>query len=286
MRQLKITQSITRRDSKSLDCYFREISNYPLLTAEEEAILAGKIRQGDRRALDRLVQCNLRFVVSVAKQFENKGLDLVDLINEGNLGLIKAARKFDETRGFKFISFAVWWIRQSISKAVDENGYAVRLPLNQADRLRKINKEQNRFEQEHMRRATHAELADMLDLSEDRISDTLTATAHARSLDAPYGDDEDGCMADNLAHPDAPSADATLMAQDLVAAVAYAIASLPERDGLILRMYFGIDHVVMTIEEISHEFNITRERVRQLKDKAIRTLRNRQSESLRVYLGA
>ena len=274
MRQLKITKSITNRESASLDKYLQEIGKEDLITVEEEVELAQRIRKGDQRALEKLTRANLRFVVSVAKQYQNQGLSLPDLINEGNLGLIKAAEKFDETRGFKFISYAVWWIRQSILQALAEQSRIVRLPLNQVGSLNKINKAFSRFEQEHERRPSPEELAETLDLPAEKVADTLRVSGRHISVDAPFVEGEDNSLLDVLVNDDSPVADKTLINESLSTEVERALATLTERERDIIRLFFGINCQEMTLEDIGEKFGLTRERVRQIKEKAIRRLRH------------
>jgi len=286
MRQLKITKSITNRESASLDKYLQEIGREDLITVEEEVELAQRIRKGDRLALEKLTRANLRFVVSVAKQYQNQGLSLPDLINEGNLGLIKAAEKFDETRGFKFISYAVWWIRQSILQALAEQSRIVRLPLNQVGSLNKINKAFSRFEQEHERRPSPEELAEELDIPIDKISDTIKISGRHISVDAPFVEGEDNSLLDVLVNDDSPIADRALMSESLLTEIGRALETLSERERDIIRMFFGIGEQEMTLEEIGDKFGLTRERVRQIKEKAIRRLRtNSKNKLLKGYLG-
>ena len=286
MRQLKITKSITNRESASLDKFLQEIGREDLISVEEEVELAQRIRQGDRAALDKLTRANLRFVVSVAKQYQNQGLSLPDLINEGNLGLIKAAEKFDETRGFKFISYAVWWIRQSILQALAEQSRIVRLPLNQVGSLNKINKAYARFEQEHERRPSPEELAEILDIPAEKIADTLRVSGRHISVDAPFVEGEDNSLLDVLVNDDSPVADKTLMNESLSTEVERALATLTERERDIIKYFFGIGCSEMTLEEIGEKFDLTRERVRQIKEKAIRRLRHSsRSKLLKSYLG-
>ena len=286
MRQLKITKSITNRESASLDKYLQEIGKEDLITVEEEVELAQRIRKGDQRALEKLTRANLRFVVSVAKQYQNQGLSLPDLINEGNLGLIKAAEKFDETRGFKFISYAVWWIRQSILQALAEQSRIVRLPLNQVGSLNKINKAFSRFEQEHERRPSPEELAETLDLPAEKVADTLRVSGRHISVDAPFVEGEDNSLLDVLVNDDSPVADKTLINESLSTEVERALATLTERERDIIRLFFGINCQEMTLEEIGEKFGFTRERVRQIKEKAIRRLRHSsRSKLLKTYLG-
>ena len=285
MRQLKITKSITNRESQSLDKYLQEIGREELVSVEEEVELAQRIRNGDRRALDKLTRANLRFVVSVAKQYQNQGLSLPDLINEGNLGLIKAAKKFDETRGFKFISYAVWWIRQSILQALAEQSRIVRLPLNQVGSLNKISKALSKFEQENERRPSPEELAKQLDIPVDKISDTLKVSGRHISVDAPFVEGEDNSLLDVLTNDDSPMADSSLNRESLSKEVERALNQLSEREREILKMFFGIGCEEMTLEEIGAKFDLTRERVRQIKEKAIRKLKGPKSKLLKSYLG-
>ncbi len=286
MRQLKITKSITNRESASLDKYLQEIGKEDLITVEEEVELAQRIRKGDQRALEKLTRANLRFVVSVAKQYQNQGLSLPDLINEGNLGLIKAAEKFDETRGFKFISYAVWWIRQSILQALAEQSRIVRLPLNQVGSLNKINKAFSLFEQEHERRPSPEELAETLDLPAEKVADTLRVSGRHISVDAPFVEGEDNSLLDVLVNDDSPVADKTLINESLSTEVERALATLTERERDSIRLFFGINCQEMTLEEIGEKFGLTRERVRQIKEKAIRRLRHSsRSTLLKTYLG-
>ena len=286
MRQLKITKSITNRESESLDKYLQEIGKEELLSTDEEVELAQRIRKGDRKALERLTKANLRFVVSVAKQYQNQGLSLSDLINEGNLGLIKAAEKFDETRGFKFISYAVWWIRQSILQAIAEQSRIVRLPLNQVGAVNKINREANRFEQENERRPSTEELAEKIDLPEEKIDDALHVGGHHVSVDAPFVDGEDNSLLDVLVNDDAPMADRQLVLESLRAEIANALLMLNDRERKVVEAFFGINQPEMTLEEIGTKYGLTRERVRQIKEKAIRRLRsNTKNKMLKAYLG-
>ena len=286
MRQLKITKSITNRESASLDKYLQEIGKEDLITVEEEVELAQRIRKGDQKALEKLTRANLRFVVSVAKQYQNQGLSLPDLINAGNLGLIKAAEKFDETRGFKFISYAVWWIRQSILQALAEQSRIVRLPLNQVGSLNKINKAFSRFEQENERRPSPEELADSLDLPAEKVADTLRVSGRHISVDAPFVEGEDNSLLDVLVNDDSPIADRTLINESLSTEVERALSTLTERERDIIKLFFGINTQEMTLEEIGEKFGLTRERVRQIKEKAIRRLRHSsRSKLLKTYLG-
>ncbi len=286
MRQLKITKSITNRESASLDKYLQEIGREELITVEEEVELAARIRKGDRRALDKLTKANLRFVVSVAKQYQNQGLSLPDLINEGNLGLIKAAEKFDETRGFKFISYAVWWIRQSILQALAEQARIVRLPLNQVGSLNKITKALAKFEQENERRPSSEELANIIGIPVEKIGDTLKVQGRHISVDAPFVEGEDNSLLDVLVNDDSPMADRSLVNESLSKEIDRALDTLSVREKEIIQMFFGIDGPEKTLEEIGNEFGLTRERVRQIKEKAIRRLRqNSRSRLLKSYLG-
>ena len=286
MRQLKITKSITNRESESLDKYLQEIGKEELLSTDEEVELAQRIRKGDRKALERLTKANLRFVVSVAKQYQNQGLSLPDLINEGNLGLIKAAEKFDETRGFKFISYAVWWIRQSILQAIAEQSRIVRLPLNQVGAVNKINREANRFEQEFERRPSAEELSEKIDIPEEKIDDALHISGHHVSVDAPFVDGEDNSLLDVLVNDDAPMADRQLVLESLRAEIASALQMLNDRERKVIEAFYGINQPEMTLEEIGTKYGLTRERVRQIKEKAIRRLRgNTKNKMLKAYLG-
>ena len=286
MRQLKITKSITNRESASLDKYLQEIGREELVTPDEEVELAQRIRKGDQEALEKLTRANLRFVVSVAKQYQNQGLSLPDLINEGNLGLIKAAEKFDETRGFKFISYAVWWIRQSILQALAEQSRIVRLPLNQVGSLNKINKALGKFEQEYERQPSNEELAEMIDIPKDKISDTLRVGSRHVSVDAPFVEGEDNSLLDVLPNDDSPSADKTLVNESLNTEIERALSTLTDREREIIKSFFGIGCQEMTLEEIGERFGLTRERVRQIKEKAIRRLKNpSRSKLLKSYLG-
>ncbi|MBO7312131.1 MAG: RNA polymerase sigma factor RpoD/SigA [Alistipes sp.] len=286
MRQLKITKSITNRESASLDKYLQEIGKEELISVEEEVELAQRIKKGDKEALEKLTKANLRFVVSVAKQYQNQGLSLPDLINEGNLGLIKAAEKFDETRGFKFISYAVWWIRQSILQALAEQSRIVRLPLNQVGSLNKINKAFARFEQEHERTPSADELANELEIPKEKVTDTLRVAGRHISVDAPFADGEDNSLLDVLVNTDSPNADRGLISESLATEVERALEILTERERDIIRYFFGIGCSEMTLEEIGEKFDLTRERVRQIKEKAIRKLRqSSRSNLLKSYLG-
>ena len=286
MRQLKITKSITNRESASLDKYLQEIGREELITVEEEVELAQRIKKGDQEALDKLTRANLRFVVSVAKQYQNQGISLPDLINEGNLGLIKAAEKFDETRGFKFISYAVWWIRQSIHQALAEQSRIVRLPLNQVGSLNKINKALSQFEQQYERQPSPDELAEMLEIPREKIADTLRVSGRHVSVDAPFVDGEDNSLLDVLPNNDSPNADKGLVNESLNTEIERALSTLTERERDIVKYFFGIGCQEMTLEEIGEKFGLTRERVRQIKEKAIRRLRHSaRSKLLKGYLG-
>ena len=287
MRQLKITKSITNRESASLDKYLQEIGREELITAEEEVILAKKIKDGDQGALEKLTRANLRFVVSVAKQYQNQGLSLPDLINEGNLGLIKAARRFDETRGFKFISYAVWWIRQSILQALAEQSRIVRLPLNQVGSLNKINKAFSKLEQQFEREPTADELAEVLDLPIDKVSDTMKVSGRHVSMDAPFANGEESSLLDVLVNLDSPKADTGLMNESLSKEIDRALSTLTERERDVVKLFFGIGlNHGLTLEEIGDKFDLTRERVRHIKEKAIRRLRHSsRSKLLQQYLG-
>lgn len=285
MRQLKITKSITNRESASLDTYLQEIGREELLSVSDEVELAQRIKNGDHEALEKLTRANLRFVVSVAKQYQNQGLSLPDLINEGNLGLIRAAKKFDETRGFKFISYAVWWIRQSILQALAEQSRIVRLPLNQVGSLNKISKELSKFEQENERRPSPEELAERLGMPVDKVSDTLKVSGRHISVDAPFSDGEDNSLLDVLSNDDGTPADQALNQESLSKEVDRALKQLYEREREIIKMFFGIGYPEMTLEEIGEKFDLTRERVRQIKEKAIKRLKGQKSKILKGYLG-
>lgn len=286
MRQLKITKSITNRESDSLDKYLQEIGHEELISVEEEVELAQRIRNGDRKALEKLTKANLRFVVSVAKQYQNQGLSLPDLINEGNVGLIKAAEKFDETRGFKFISYAVWWIRQSILQAIAEQSRIVRLPLNQVGSVNKINRMLNKFEQENERRPSIDEIADKVDIPHDKIEEAMKVNNRHVSVDAPFSDGDENCLLDVLPNDDAPMADKTLVLESLREEIKRALSTLNEREKNIIEAFFGINQTEMTLEEIGERYGLTRERVRQIKEKAIRRLRqNTKNKLLKSYLG-
>ncbi|RME19197.1 MAG: RNA polymerase sigma factor RpoD/SigA [Bacteroidetes bacterium] len=286
MKQLKITKSITNRESASLDKYLQEIGKEELITAEEEVQLAKRIKEGDEEALEKLTRANLRFVVSVAKQYQNQGLSLPDLINEGNLGLIKAARRFDETRGFKFISYAVWWIRQSILQALAEQSRIVRLPLNQVGSLNKISKAYSKLEQEHEREPSVEELAEATDIPVEKVADTLRVSGKHISIDAPLIAGEESTLVEVIPNNDSPSADAALMKESLEKEVERALSTLTERERDVIKLFYGIGVAhPLTLEEIGDKFNLTRERVRQIKEKAIRRLRHSsRSKLLLPYL--
>ncbi|HSF45640.1 MAG TPA: RNA polymerase sigma factor RpoD/SigA [Chitinophagaceae bacterium] len=289
MRQLKISKSITNRESQSLEKYLQEIGKVDLITPEEEVKLAIRIKQGDLKALDRLTKANLRFVVSVAKQYQNQGLSLPDLINEGNLGLIKAAQRFDETRGFKFISYAVWWIRQSILQALAEQSRIVRLPLNKVGLTNRINKAYQQLEQEYEREPSAEELADLLELDTEEVAATLGMSARHVSMDSPISEGEDSTLVDVMMNPNAELADEDIAnKQSLKTEIERSLNTLTERQQEVIRYFFGIgiDHP-MSLEDIGERFCLTRERVRQIKDKAINRLRNQsRSKLLRSYLGS
>ena len=286
MRQLKINVTITSRSSEALERYLQEIGREEMISTDEETELARRIHHNDHDALERLVKANLRFVVSVAKQYQGQGLGLIDLINEGNVGLITAAQRFDETRGFKFISYAVWWIRQSILQAIAEQSRIVRLPLNQVGSVNKINRELNKFEQEHERRPSVDEIADRIDLPEDKIEEAMKVNNRHVSMDAPFVDGEDNSLLDVLADNDMPMADKALVQESLRKEIDRAIELLNDREQKVVRAFFGIGSPEMTLEEIGEKYNLTRERVRQIKEKAIRRLRhNTKNKLLKTYLG-
>ncbi|MBQ3767962.1 MAG: RNA polymerase sigma factor RpoD/SigA [Prevotella sp.] len=287
MRQLKITKSITNRESEALEKYLSEIGKEELLSADEEVELAQRIRKGDKKALEKLTKSNLRFVVSVAKQYQNQGLSLPDLINEGNVGLIKAAEKYDETRGFKFISYAVWWIRQSILQAIAEQSRIVRLPLNQLGSMNKINRMLTKFEQENERRPSVDEISEVIDIPEDKVDEAINVSGRQVSVDAPFVDGEDNSLLDVLVNNDAPMADKQLVIESLQAEIMDALKMLTIRERNIITAFYGIGQPEMTLEEIGVKFGLTRERVRQIKEKAIRRLRgNTKNKILKAYLGA
>jgi RNA polymerase primary sigma factor len=287
MRQLKITKSITNRESQSLDKYLHEIGKEELITAEEEVELARRIKKGDQSALEKLTRANLRFVVSVSKQYQNQGLSLPDLINEGNLGLIKAAQRFDETRGFKFISYAVWWIRQSILQALAEQSRIVRLPLNQVGSLNKINKMFAKLEQEYDRPPTVDELAVALDMPIEKVAESLKVSGRHVSVDAPFQEGESNSLLDVMINEDSPKADRDLLSESLVKEIERSLSTLSDKEAEVIRLFYGIGKTHgMTLEEIGAKFNLTRERVRQIKEKAIKRLRHTsRSKLLKSYLG-
>ncbi len=287
MRQLKITKQVTNRETASLDKYLQEIGKVDLITADEEVELARKIKQGDQLALEKLTKANLRFVVSVAKQYQNQGLTLPDLINEGNLGLIKAAQRFDETRGFKFISYAVWWIRQSILQALAEQSRIVRLPLNKIGSINKINKAYAQLEQEHERQPSAEEIGNMLEMSENDVKESMRNSGRHVSMDAPLVDGEDSNLYDVLRSAESPNPDADLLNESLRTEIERSLATLTPREADVIRLYFGLSgQHPMTLEEIGETFDLTRERVRQIKEKAIRRLKHTsRSKILKTYLG-
>lgn len=287
MRQLKISKSITNRETASLDKYLQDIGKEELITADEEVLLAQRIKAGDQWALEKLTKANLRFVVSVAKQYQNQGLSLPDLINEGNLGLIKAAQRFDETRGFKFISYAVWWIRQSILQALAEQSRIVRLPLNQVGSLNKIKKESSRLEQKFERPPSAEEIAEALEIPGYKIDAALKISTKYVSMDAPLTDDEDTKFIDLFIDEDSPVTDAGLMRESLAKEIQRSLATLSEKERDVVNLYYGLGmNHGLTLEEIGAKFDLTRERVRQIKEKAIRRLKhNSRSKLLKSYLG-
>jgi RNA polymerase primary sigma factor len=288
MRQLKIGQSITNRADKSLEKYLSDISKEEMITAEEETILARKIRNGDQDALQKLTKANLRFVVSVAKQYQNQGLPLIDIINEGNVGLIKAAKKFDETRGFKFISYAVWWIRQSILEALSEKSRIIRMPLNQVGVLGKINKVVCKLEQDLERMPTHEEISAALNILECKVSETITASLKSSSIDAPLGGNEDSSsMLEVLVNNDSPLADRMLIQESLKIEIERSLSTLDPRSKDVIKMFYGIDHICpISLDEIGNKLEISRERARQIKEKSIKKLRvSTRSKLLKSYLG-
>ena len=286
MRQLKISKSITNRESASLDKYLQEIGKEEMISAEEEVELAQAIKRGDQKALERLTRANLRFVVSVAKQYQNQGLSLPDLINEGNLGLLKAAERFDETRGFKFISYAVWWIRQSILQAISEQSRIVRLPLNQVGSVNKINREISKFEQVNERRPSVDEIAGKIDLPEEKIDEAMNINGRHVSVDAPFNEGEDSSLLDVLVNEDVPTTDKGLVDESLQSEIQVALGILGERERAVIEASYGIGCNELTLEEIGEKFGLSRERVRQIKEKAIRKLRNcTKNKILKTYLG-
>ena len=286
MRQLKITKSITNRESASLDKYLQEIGREELISVEEEVSLAQRIKKGDSNALEKLTRANLRFVVSVAKQYQNQGLTLPDLINEGNIGLIKAAIKFDETRGFKFISYAVWWIRQSILQALAEQARIVRLPLNQVGSLNRLNKAFIKFEQKYERKPTTNELASVLETSKDKINLSIRNIGKHISVDAPFVEGEENNLLDVLSNIDSPKADNLLIKESLIKEIDRALSTLTEREKQIIKCFYGISQTQLSLEEIGEIYDLTRERVRQIKEKAIKRLRcSSKNKHLKSYLG-
>jgi RNA polymerase primary sigma factor len=287
MRQLKITKQVTNRETASLDKYLQEIGKVELISAEEEVELAQRIKQGDKVALEKLTKANLRFVVSVSKQYQNQGLSLPDLINEGNLGLIKAAQRFDETRGFKFISYAVWWIRQSILQALAEQSRIVRLPLNKIGSINKINKAYAKLEQEYEREPNAEEIAEVLEITEAEVKESMKNAGRHISMDAPLIQDEDNTMYDVLKSEEAPTPETELLYESLRKEIDRAISTLTPREADVVRLYFGLNGShPMTLEEIGEKFDLTRERVRQIKEKAISRLKHTsRSKILKSYLG-
>ena len=286
MRQLKISKSFTNRESDALDKYLQDIGHEELLSLDEEVELAQRIKEGDNKALEKLTRANLRFVVSVAKQYQNQGLSLPDLINEGNIGLIKAAKKFDETRGFKFISYAVWWIRQSIMQAIAEQGRPVRLPLNQVGSVNKINKALSKFEQEHERRPSIDEIASSTDLPQEKVEEAIKANTRQVSMDAPFKEGEENSLIDVLSSDETPSTDAELLKQSLREEMSMALNVLNERERNVIEAFYGINQPECTMEEIGNKYGLTRERVRQIREKAIRKLKqNTKNKLLKAYLG-
>ena len=287
MRQLKIVKQVTNRDTKSLEKYFQEIGKIDLITADEEVELALKIKAGDKRALDKLVKANLRFVVSVAKQYQNQGLKLSDLINEGNLGLVKAAKRFDETRGFKFISYAVWWIRQSIMQSLAEQSRIVRLPLNKIGSISKINKVYSKLEQRNERIPTYVEIANELDTTVRNVAQSMRNSGKHVSMDAPFREGEDSNLYNVLKSDESPRPDRNLMKQSLDIEINRALETLSHKEAKVIKMFFGLgNHTASSLSEIGETFDLTRERVRQVKQRAIRRLQNKsRTEVLRYYLG-
>jgi RNA polymerase primary sigma factor len=287
MRQLKITKQVTNRDTPSLDKYLQEIGKVDLISPEEEVILARMIKSGDKESLAKLVQSNLRFVVSVAKQYQNQGMSLPDLINEGNLGLIKAAQRFDETRGFKFISYAVWWIRQAILQALAEQARIVRLPVNKIGSINKINKAFARLEQEYEREPSSQEIADVLQIAPDEVKEVLKSNGRAVSMDAPISSEEDNNMYDVMQSDDSPSPDKHLINESLTYEIERALSTLSPREAKVIKLYFGINMKhPLTLEEIGEELGLTRERVRQIKEKALKRIQyTTRSKILKTYLG-
>jgi len=286
MRQLKITKSITNRDSESLEKYLSEIAKEEMITVEEEVQLAQRIKKGDQKALERLVKANLRFVVSVAKQYQHQGLSLPDLINEGNVGLIKAAQKFDETKGFKFISYAVWWIRQSILQAIAEQSRIVRLPLNKIGTLNKIHKAFNQLEQEFQRTPQPNEISKVVDIPEDKISSTLSMSGRPVSVDAPLVEGEESSLLDLMENKDSPMADIQLVGESLKKEIQRTLATLSEKERCVIEMFYGLGKKEMSLEEIGQEIGLSRERTRQIKENALRRLqKSSRNRLLKAYLG-
>lgn len=287
MRQLKIAKQVTNRDTASLDKYLQEIGRVDLITADEEVELARRIKEGDQKAMEKLVKANLRFVVSVAKQYQNQGLTLPDLINEGNLGLIKAAQRFDETRGFKFISYAVWWIRQSILQALAEQARIVRLPLNKIGSINKINRTFSELEQKYEREPSHDEIAEMLEMSENDVKESMMSSGRHVSMDAPLQEGEEGDMYDVIRNNDMPMPDKDLIIESLRREIERSLSTLTPREADVIRLFFGLNgEQAMTLEEIGEKFDLTRERVRQIKEKAIRRLKQgSRNKMLKAYLG-
>jgi RNA polymerase primary sigma factor len=286
MRQLKITKSITNRNSDSLEKYLHDIGKEELITPEEEVELAKRIKMGDQEALEKLTKANLRFVVSVAKQYQHQGLSLPDLINEGNLGLIKAAKKFDETKGFKFISYAVWWIRQCILQALAEQSRIVRLPLNKIGALNKINRAFSQLEQEHEREPSPEEVAAILELPEGKVAGTLELSGRHLSVDAPFQDGEENSLLDVLPSQDTPTTDNKLIEESLAKEIERTLSTLPEKESSVIRAFYGIGTKPMSLEEIGATIGISRERTRQIKEKAIKHLRQKsKNKLLKMYLG-
>lgn len=286
MRQLKITKSITNRENASLDKYLQEIGHEELISVEEEVELARRIKNGDRKALEKLTKANLRFVVSVAKQYQNQGLSLPDLINEGNIGLLKAAEKFDETRGFKFISYAVWWIRQSILQAIAEQSRVVRLPLNQVGSVNKIKRILNKFEQENERRPSIDEIAEKTDMPHDKIEDVLKVDTRQVSMDAPVTEGDGASMLDFMPSDAEPTTDNQLVVESMREEIARALSVLNERERNVVEAFYGINQPECTMEEIGNKYGLSRERVRQIREKAIRKLKqNTKNKMLKAYLG-
>ena len=285
MRQLKITQSITSREGDSLERYLQEINKEPMITPEEEVVLAHRIHNGDDEALEQLTKANLRFVVSVAKQYQGQGLGLIDLINEGNVGLITAAKKFDETRGFKFISYAVWWIRQSILQALAENSRLVYLPLNQVNNLTKIHRFLSDFAQKNERTPSNEEIAEALDIDVEKVKTIMQSSGRPTSMDAPLADDEGSCLLDLLQSRDGSNTERDLITGSIITEVSSAVKKLPERERKVIEMFFGLNGPEMNLEDIGRELHLSRERVRQLKEKALKLLREAQEASiLKTYL--